>query len=225
MSIELEAFLLFLKGLMVGFLIAAPIGPTGFLLIRRTLASGIIAGLVIGLGAALADSFYGFIAAYSLSFVGEFLARNGFLFSMIGFVVLCVLGIMEWYSTDAKEPKQSLNERKPSIAGCFLSSCSITLFNPMTLLSFVAVMTGLGVVGNGFAHLNNFVNNPFKIIFFVLGVFVGSLLWWMILTLSVAIVRHRLDWIIVRKLNRISAIFLIGFAFFVLYQGMTRTFF
>ncbi|MEM8536119.1 MAG: LysE family translocator, partial [Chloroflexota bacterium] len=69
---------LFVRGIIIGFLIAAPVGPIGVLCIRRTLTDGQIAGLISGLGAATADAVYGCIAGFGLTFVATFLASQQF---------------------------------------------------------------------------------------------------------------------------------------------------
>ena len=88
MSINLLA-----RGLIIGFSIAAPVGPIGVLCIRRTLDEGWAAGLVSGLGAASADTIYGFIAGFGLTFVSGFLVSQQVWLRLIGGLFLCYLGI------------------------------------------------------------------------------------------------------------------------------------
>ena len=80
---------LFIKGLIIGFSIAAPVGPIGILCIQRTLSDGHVQGLVTGLGAATADAIYGFIAAFGLTLISDFLVDQSLWFRMIGGLFLC----------------------------------------------------------------------------------------------------------------------------------------
>jgi len=118
----MDTLLFFLKGVAAGFVIAAPVGPVGALCVRRTLARGIVAGYATGLGAAIADTLYGVIAAYGLTFIAGFLLDNQFWFRLIGGLVLCVLAVTT-FLTDPAERRTSDSE---TMAGDFLSALVIT---------------------------------------------------------------------------------------------------
>jgi threonine/homoserine/homoserine lactone efflux protein len=190
----------FLRGLIIGFSIAAPVGPIGVLCIRRTLAEGRAHGLVSGLGAATADSIYGFVAGFGLSFISSFLVRQQVLLRIIGGGFLCFLGVRTFLS---KPSEHVASAKGNGLVGSYASTFFLTITNPVTIFSFAAIFAGLGVGGASGSYSSAAV--------LVLGVFVGSALWWFILSSSVSVFRtkfspHRLQWV-----NRISGIIITGF--------------
>lgn len=216
-----DFFILGLKGVVVGFVIAAPIGPTGVLLIRRTLSHGQLAGVFTGLGAAIADAFYAFIAALGLSLVQDVLTQYQAMTGILGAALLFTVGIGE-LRNHPPATISDLGVPPGSLLSDFLTACCITLFNPVTLLSFLAVMAGLGVIGEARGHLNSPEMNHFAAIgIFVASVFIGSLGWWLFLTHGADFVRHRLEGRMMRRLNIASGIALIGFGAFVLIRGFS----
>lgn len=189
-----------LRGLLLGLAIAAPVGPVGVLCIRRTLAQGRATGLISGLGAATADGVYGCIAAFGLTAISELLVRQQTWLRLLGGLFLCYLGISTLLSRPAEEPAAAEGH---GFIGAYFSTLLLTLTNPMTIFSFVAVFAGLGVgrTGNGYSAA----------IAVVLGVFLGSAAWWFLLSGGVSLVRGRFD---ARKLlwiNRLSGLIITGF--------------
>src|SRR5690348_5648959 len=132
----------FLKGLILGFSIAAPVGPIGVLCIRKTLQFGRFSGLFSGLGAAAADAIYAVIAGFGLTFVSNFLLAGQYWFQLIGGVFLLYLG---WKTFVAKPEEQSNHLSHSNLLHDFASTFFLTLTNPMTILSFLAVFAGLGL--------------------------------------------------------------------------------
>ena len=133
---------LFIKGLIVGIAIAAPVGPIGLLCIQRALTGGWISGLASGLGAALADTFYGCIAAFGLRLVQDFLFGHRSTIAVIGGLFLCLLGlriILSKPATIAAGPRKSA----AGLAGDLVGTFMLTLANPMTILSFIAIFAAL----------------------------------------------------------------------------------
>jgi threonine/homoserine/homoserine lactone efflux protein len=190
----------FLRGLIIGFSIAAPVGPIGVLCIRRTLAEGRAHGLVSGLGAATADAIYGFVAGFGLSFISSFLVRQQVLLRIIGGGFLCFLGVRTFMSKPAEHVALAKGN---GLVGSYASTFFLTITNPVTIFSFAAIFAGLGVGGASGSYVSAAV--------LVLGVFIGSALWWFILSSSVSVFRtkfspHRLQWV-----NRISGIIITGF--------------
>jgi threonine/homoserine/homoserine lactone efflux protein len=102
----------FLRGLIIGFSIAAPVGPIGVLCIRHTLAYGWTWGLVSGLGAATADAMYGCIAGFGLTFVSSFLIGQQVWLRLVGGAFLCYLGVKTFVSAPAQQPAQSKGSLK-----------------------------------------------------------------------------------------------------------------
>jgi threonine/homoserine/homoserine lactone efflux protein len=198
------AFNFLVKGLAIGVSIAAPVGPIGLLCIRRSLERGRMAGLATGLGAATADAAYGCIAAFSLSAVSRFLLAEVTWLRLGGGVALCWLGVRTFLSAPARREAQA---GSGGLASAYLSSLLLTLANPMTILSFVAVFAGLGLAASpDFAAAGTLVA----------GVFVGSGLWWLLLSASVARMRHRVGDGWMRAINRLSGGLIVAFGLYAL---------
>ena len=190
----------FLKGLIMGFSIAAPVGPIGILCIRRTLAGGRVSGFVTGLGAATADALYGCIAGFGLTFISSFLIHQQGWFRMVGGLFLCYLGLKTLL---AKPAEQSASVKGDGLLGHYVSTFFLTLTNPMTILAFAAIFAGLGVGSGGGNYASAGV--------LVSGVFLGSTLWWVILSSGVGLFRKRFSLQALRWVNRISGIIVLGF--------------
>ena len=194
------AMTFFLRGLIVGFSIAAPVGPIGILCIRRTLAEGRMPGFVSGLGAATADALYGCIAGFGLTFISSFLLHQLGWFRMIGGAFLCYLGLRAFFSKPA-EPLTS--EEGKGLGSAYASTFFLTLTNPMTILAFAAIFAGLGVASESKDYVSAGI--------LVMGVFLGSTLWWVILSSGVGLFRKKFDLRALRWVNRISGIVIMGF--------------
>jgi threonine/homoserine/homoserine lactone efflux protein len=193
-------FSIFLRGLIIGFSIAAPVGPIGVLCIRRTLAEGRASGFISGLGAATADAIYGCIAGFGLTFISSFLISQQLWFRVIGGTFLCYLGIKTLL---ARPAEKAASAKGYGLAGAYASTFLLTLTNPMTILSFAAIFAGLGVGSTG----GNYVFAGLL----VLGVFLGSAAWWLILSGVVGVFRTKFDISRLRWVNRISGIIITGF--------------
>lgn len=189
-----------LRGIIIGFSIAAPVGPIGVLCIRRTLAEGRASGLVSGLGAATADAIYGFIAGFGLTLISDFLISQQVWLRLVGGSFLCLLGLRTFLS---KPVEQAALIKGRGLVGSFASMFFLTITNPMTILSFAAIFAGLGVGGVGVSYVSASL--------LVLGVFIGSALWWFVLSSVANVFRaefshDRLKWI-----NRVSGIIITAF--------------
>lgn len=191
---------LFLKGMLVGFSIAAPVGPIGALCIRRSIAQGRFSGFVTGLGAASADAVYGAVAALGLTWVSRFLLDQQMWIRLLGGLFLCYLGVSTFLS--AAIPSAELPHRERNLAA-FLSTFLLTLTNPLTMLSFAAIFAGLRLTDAAGDYLSALV--------MVSGVFLGSALWWLLLSAGAGLLGQRLGargfvWV-----NRISGMIIGGF--------------
>ena len=197
---------LLLKGFIIGFSIAAPVGPIGVLCIRRTLTKGRLAGLLSGLGAATADAIYGSIAGFGLTVIAGFLLRQQNWLSLGGGVFLCYLGL----KTVLMKPNERLTSAGSSegLVGVYASTFLLTLTNPATILAFTAIFAGMG--------LANSARNCASAAILVLGVFAGSALWWLVLSGSVSLFRSRLTPDRLRWVNRLSGIVITTFGLFIL---------
>jgi threonine/homoserine/homoserine lactone efflux protein len=170
----------FLQGLLLGFSIAAPVGPIGLLCIQRTLARGRLHGFVSGLGAASADSLYGIVAALGLTAMRSFLLGWQFWLQLGGGVFLVCLGGRTLLARPATSARGPADDR--GLGAAYLSILLLTLANPATVLAFFAVFAGLGISPAG---------TPAAILL-VAGVFLGSAAWWLVLSLIAGLLRRHL---------------------------------
>ena len=193
----------FLRGLLIGFSIAAPVGPIGVLCIRRTLADGRLAGLVSGLGAATADAFYGSLAGFGLTLVANFLVSQQAWLRLAGGIFLLYLGVKTFLSRPAGEAAQAVNPGSRGLWGAYLSTLLLTLTNPLTILSFAAIFAGLGLAETG--------GTPLSAGLLVLGVFCGSASWWLLLSAGVSLFRRRVTPTVLHWVNRIAGLVILGF--------------
>ena len=165
------ATLFLLKGLAIGFAIAAPVGPIGVLCIRRTFAEGRVAGLAAGLGAATADAFYGAVAGFGLTAVSSFLLGYQDALRLVGGMFLCALGLKTFLS---RPGAAGARMRGKGLAQAYATTVALTLTNPATILSFTAVFAGAGLGQQGAGTADALA--------IVTGVFAGSAAWWLLLS-------------------------------------------
>ena len=159
----------FFKGIVIGFSIAAPVGPIGLLCIQRTLTGGRLIGLISGFGAASADAVYGMIAAFGLTVVADMMMAHQFWLRLLGGLFLCYLGARTWRAKPAEQAASADKCARPLSA--YASVFFLTLTNPITILAFAGIFAGVGMSGaSGSAAL------------MMAGVFCGSMLWWTILS-------------------------------------------
>lgn len=161
---------LLIRGVLAGLIITAPVGPVNVLCVERTVTKGWRSGIVSGFGSALADAIYATIAGFSITFVIQFLIRELFWIRLFGGILLILLGI--WYYF--RPPKTGAQkEEKDSDTVDTASTFFLTLTNPTTVLSFMAVLAALGL-GN---------SRPWYLtLLMVGGIFMGAMLWWVVLT-------------------------------------------
>jgi threonine/homoserine/homoserine lactone efflux protein len=184
---------LLLRGIIIGFAIAAPVGPVGVLCIRRTLADGRVSGFVSGLGAASADAIYGSIAALGLTFVSKFLIEGEGWLRTFGGAFLLALGVKIFLELPAEQVAPARGSR---LLSAYASTFLLTLTNPTTILSFAAIFAGLGAGTETDGYLSAAL--------LVLGVFLGSALWWLLLSGGVGLLRMKLSPGSLRWVNRLS---------------------
>ncbi len=195
----------FFKGIAIGFSIAAPVGPIGILCIRRSLAEGMRTGLAVGLGAATADAAYGCVAGFGLTAISSFLTAQQLWLGLVGGAFLCYLGVKTFLS---KPAEQAAVSKGGNLVTSYISTLFLTLTNPATILSFIAVFVGLGLgAAPGWRTAITLVS----------GVFLGSALWWLILSGGVGAFRSRMTGTWMLWINRISGGVLFGFGIYALF--------
>jgi threonine/homoserine/homoserine lactone efflux protein len=193
------ALWLLIKGLMAGMAIAAPVGPINVLCASRTLSKGRTSGLLSGLGAATADALYGAVAAFSITLVIDFLRQQQFWIRVVGGVLLVMIGVIY-----VRKPPQEIKREDAgeSAHSDYASTLLLTLTNPTTVLSYLAVLTALGMADQRAWWLSFLL---------VAGIFSGSMLWWIILVLIVDRLRDRFTDRTVCWMNRIAGVAIGGF--------------
>lgn len=189
-----------LKGMGLGLAIAAPVGPIGLLCIRRSLTQGQLMGLVTGLGAATADGIYGSIAGFGLTAIADLLVSHAQTMQLIGGIFLCYLGFTTLRADPAAEAAK-ISSR--GLWGAYVSTLFLTLTNPATILSFIAIFAGLGLVGTRQSWGTSLT--------LIIGVFLGSALWWLCLSWGVTLFSQRLTPSRLRWLNRLAGAAIFGF--------------
>jgi threonine/homoserine/homoserine lactone efflux protein len=198
------------KGMLAGLAISAPVGPVNMLCVSRTITKGRAAGIVSGLGAGAADTIYGAIAGLSISFVIAFLVREEFWIRLAGGILLVGIGL--WYYF--RKPRSLREERKrDSGHSAFVTAFLLNLTNPTVVLSFLAILTALGLQRHK-AWAQDLA--------LVLGIFLGAMLWW---TALVAISGHFRDRFSSRGMlwmNRVAGIAIGGFGVATLILAAAR---
>lgn len=202
---------LFWQGMLIGFAIAAPVGPIGLLCIRRSIAQGIGYGFISGLGAATADTLYGAIAVFGLTMVANLLASFQSLLQFCGGVFLCYLGYHTYVASGVRRPATA---ESGDLIRAYISILFLTLTNPLTILVFLSIFAGLGLgPGSG---------DYFTAAIFMVGVFGGSALWWLLLSGTVGLFRANLTQRQMIITNKISGIIIGCFGIAVL-MNMLRS--
>jgi threonine/homoserine/homoserine lactone efflux protein len=194
-------FAVFLRGLAIGFGIAAPVGPIGILCIRRTLADGRAVGFAAGLGAATADALYGAVAAFGLTLVSSTLIGQRVWLQAVGGVFLCYLGVRVWIAAPATVTSET--RRGPGLVSAWATTFALTVTNPTTILSFAAIFAGLGLGGGTGGYGSASI--------MVLGVFLGSAFWWLLLSTGVGFLRASITPAHLRWVNRVAAAIITAF--------------
>lgn len=184
-----------IKGVFIGIIASAPMGPVGVLCLQRTLNKGRIYGLVTGIGAALSDIIYALITGYGMSFVMDFInnERNMFILQLIGSAMLLVFGIMTWVSDPRRSFRRTTN-KKGTLVHNFVTSFLLTFSNPLIIFLFIALFARFAFV---------IPSHPLEQTVGYAAIVGGALLWWFLLTYFVDKVRTRFEVKGVRILNRV----------------------
>lgn len=183
-----------LTGLLAGIAIAAPVGPIGLLCIRRSMVEGRGAGLATGFGAAAADGTYGLVVATGIAASG-LVAHYGDQMQIFGGALLLLIGLNTARGFWRARPDALAANSSGGLLSAFASTYLLTLSNPMTMLAFVAMIAGLGQAAG---------SHPLAPVVLVLGVFLGSALWWLCLVQLALWARQRITGGALRWLDLLS---------------------
>ncbi len=205
----------FIHGIILGFSASIPLGPIGLICIQKTLNRGRWAGIVSGAGSAASDTFFAIIAAFGISFISNFIEQQQFTLRITGSIILVLLGL-KIFLTNLAISIRKQKKKKNNLLGDFISIFFLTLSNPVTLFVFGAVFASSGLI--------KVENTFFDLLEIVIGVFVGAMLWWLILTNFVNLFRakfrlKRLWWI-----NKITGAVIVIFGIFVFIASLVMKF-
>ena len=206
---ELDAALpLPIRGLVIGFTIAAAVGPISVLVIRRTIEHGRLHGFVSGLGVAAADASYAAVAAFGLTAITSFLLAIDTLLGVLGGAVIVFMG----YRTMLRRPAEAaVDATRPGLTGALLSIYGLTMTNPLTIVLFAGVFAGIGLAaGSSFADAA----------VLTLAVLAGSTLWWVVLVSIVGWTRERVSVRVLLWINRVSGAALVLFGVFAIVAAL-----
>jgi threonine/homoserine/homoserine lactone efflux protein len=201
---------LIIEGILIGFVVAVPVGPLGLLCISRALAVGALCGLLSGVGVATADALAAGIAALGISFVSEFLSDYQIALRMVGGLFLCYLG----WRTYRTHPKEHLAPSQVSgLFNAYATTFFLTFSNPVTILSFIAIYAGW--------HVPSLHGRYFAATALALGVFIGSASWWVGMFVAITACHGKFNLRVVHWVHRISGVLIAGFGVAIL-LSLTR---
>lgn len=196
---------IFLKGIVAGLFIAAPVGPVALLCVKRAMYYGAAGGLAAGLGAALADAVFGAIAGFGVAAVSGWLIEHSEPIRGVGGVILIALGLHLFVSRTT--PSDS-GASSAGLAGTFVTTFMLTLTNPITILSFITVFASLGLAGFNMDYAEAGI--------LVAAVFLGSAVWWIAISAIVVLARGRIGFEWMPVIKRWAGILIIGFGIYAL---------
>jgi len=199
------------KGVVTGLAVSIPLGPLGILCIQRTVNKNWKSGIFSGIGIAMADTVYAFVAGFSLSIIVDFIRTYELYFKLVGFFVLLLLGIYIFRSNPTKQI-QDYKRKGSSHLQDFLTTFLVTLSNPLSVFVFVAIFTGYSIVLQ--------FSQPLEALLMIGGIFMGGSLWWFIITGFANLFRHKFTINTLYWANRIIGlgVIVVAVAFFIYLQ-------
>ena len=159
-----------LKGVLIGLLFGLPVGAVGTMTVQRTWNFGFQSGLLTGLGSSVADCFYAIVGAFGLTLISDFLFQYQTTINLIGSVLILFMGIRLILKKDAESAAKT---KAIGSVKMFLSSFAIGITNPAAILTFLFAFSYFGISG---------MTEPIDSVALVCGVFVGTYIWWTVLS-------------------------------------------
>jgi threonine/homoserine/homoserine lactone efflux protein len=199
-------------GLVIGLLVAAPIGPVNLICIRRTLTYGQLNGFMAGMGAACGDGIFAIISGFGVTWVFQWIEDMGIFLKLIGATILMIYGIRAFIAAAPqvlRHPDESMHRGEAgALAVAVASTFALTITNPATLVGFAASFAGL-------QSIVDFHTSLLATFIVVVSVFGGSALWWFVVTEITAIFHKTISPETLRHMNQGSGIliFLTGLTF------------
>lgn len=200
----IEYYLGLMWGVIIGFAVAVPVGPVGLICIQKTITQSRISGLIPGLGAAIADVLLASVGAFSINVIFSFITKEQVMLRVVGSLFLLTLGIFALIKVrnQKKDPDPKVKVKKEttlSLVDEFLSGFVLTITNPLTAFFFFLA----------FANISDTIGDSLQVaITFVVGIFIGSCLWWLLLTSVTDRIAHKIKHEHIRIMNKWFAIIL-----------------
>ena len=204
------------KGLLVGIVASAPMGPVGILCVQRTINKGRWYGFVTGLGATLSDLIYAIITGVGMSFVMDLVnnAQNRFFLQIMGSIMLLVFGVISFRSDPTKNMHHS-GSTKGSYIHNFITAFLVTLSNPLIILLFMAIFAQLAFI---------IPNHPLEMCIGYLSIIGGAILWWYGLTWLIDKIKNIFEEYGIILINRIIGSIVIIISIIVLFGTVFNLF-
>lgn len=189
------------KGIIIGVIVSAPMGPTGILCVQRTLNRGRLHGLATGLGAMFSDIIYASATLIGLGFIDSFLKHNHLLIQVMGSIIIILFGVMLFYTNPMKAMKPSTNLADTRYKQDFVTAFLLTLSNIAIIFLFISLFA-------------RFQYNPLERSWFtfsvgLLSIGVGALSWWFFITTYVSKLKRYFNRQSLKFFNRLVGIVLI----------------
>lgn len=199
-----------IKGILIGLLFGMPVGAVGAMTVQRTIAHGTKAGLLTGLGSSAADCLYACVGAFGLTLISDFMIKYQIVINVIGGVFILIMGFgllcRKSGAIDNIPQKQTADGIK-----MFMSSFAVGITNPAAIITFLFAFSYFGIIGQ--TGLKNGI-------LLVIGVFIGTYIWWGSLTAAVEIIKKRKSDSGFRYANKIFGVILIIFSIIVFVKNI-----
>ena len=193
--------------MLIGISVSAPLGPMGAMVIQRTIHKGLPSGIASGSGIAIGDTIYALIAGFGLTFISGFLDSHQVYFRLIGGLILLFMGYKMFSSNQLLQCKEK-RKKKDNLFLDFLSLLVLTISNPFTVLIFGAAFTGLNV----------FTSSQNTTTLVVSGIFLGALIWWLILGFLVNTLRGKLNLKAISIVNKVTGLLVVAIGFIAMFS-------
>ena len=207
--IQLDILDFVFKGILIGLVASAPMGPVGVLCIQRTLNKGRWYGFLTGIGACVSDIIYALITGFGMSFVMDFVGNehNRFVLQLSGSVVLLLFGIYCYRSNPTKNMHQSNKNQKGTLAHNGITAFLVTLSNPLIIFLFIFLFAQFAFVVN---------DRPFEMTIGYISIIIGAMLWWFGLTWLIDKVWGKFDNYGIVLINRVVGCIVVIFSVIML---------
>lgn len=204
--------MIFLKGLLIALIFGIPAGAIGVLCVNRSIENGFFPGFITGLGSSTADTIYAVIGAFGITLITDFLQHHQKIIGVAGGVLIFVYGILMLFKKNEKKTDEKMKSEKDgrSLLSYFLTSFSIAILNPATILTFLIAFTSFGIACQTF----------YQSFFLVAGIFLGTIIWWFAISFMASMFSEKFTAKGHFVLKIICAILLVGFGILCLVRSL-----